>query len=115
MELTTKAYRSSGAILIPSDAVYFDEGNAYVYVARDGAAVRTEVTVGLYTADTIAVTAGLTAGDEVITTWSAGLKDGAPIRLVEARRRRTAGPQTPPVQPQTPPVVPPAGRRRRNL
>lgn len=43
--------------------------------------VRTEVTVGLYTADTIAVTAGLTAGDEVITTWSAGLKDGAPIRL----------------------------------
>ena len=81
VELTTKAYRSSGAILIPSDAVYFDEGNAYVYVARDGAAVRTEVTVGLYTADTIAVTAGLTAGDEVITTWSAGLKDGAPIRL----------------------------------
>ena len=34
-----------------------------------------------YTADTIAVTSGLTAGDEVITTWSAGLKDGAPIRL----------------------------------
>ena len=68
VELTTTAYRSSGAILIPSDAVYFDEGNAYVYVARDGAAVRTEVTVGLYTADTIAVTAGLTAGDEVITT-----------------------------------------------
>lgn len=57
---------------------YFDEGNAYVYVAQDGTAVRTEVTVGLYTADTIAVTSGLTAGDEVITTWSAGLKDGAP-------------------------------------
>ena len=47
VELTTKAYRSSGAILIPSDAVYFDEGNAYVYVARDGAAVRTEVTLSL--------------------------------------------------------------------
>ena len=81
VELTTTAYRSSGAILIPSDAVYFDEGNAYVYVAQDGTAVRTEVSVGLYTADTIAVTGGLTAGDEVITTWSAGLKDGAPIRL----------------------------------
>ena len=81
VELTTTAYRSSGAVLIPSDAVYFDEGNAYVYVAQDGTAVRTEVTVGLYTADTIAVTSGLTAGDEVITTWSAGLKDGAPIRL----------------------------------
>ena len=79
VELTTTAYRSSGAI--PSDAVYFDEGNAYVYVAQDGTVVRTEVTVGLYTADTIAVTSGLTAGDEVITTWSAGLKDGAPIRL----------------------------------
>jgi RND family efflux transporter MFP subunit len=91
VELTTTAYRSSGAILIPSDAVYFDEGNAYVYVAQDGTVVRTEVTVGLYTADTIAVTSGLTAGDEVITTWSAGLKDGAPIRhigcLRQCRRR----------------------------
>ena len=45
VELTTTAYRSSGAILIPSDAVYFDEGNAYVYVAQDGTVVRTEVTV----------------------------------------------------------------------
>lgn len=76
--------------------------------------VRTEVTVGLYTADTIAVTAGLTAGDEVITTWSAGLKDGAPIRLA-GQEEADSGAADASVQPQTPPVVPPAGRRRRNL
>ncbi len=81
VELTTTAYSATGAILIPSDALYFEDGNAYVYIAKDGTAVRTDVTVGLYTADTIAVTAGLMEGDQVITTWSASLKNGAPIRF----------------------------------
>lgn len=84
VELTTTAYRESRAVLIPSDALYFEDGDtAYVYTVRDGAAVRTDVTVGLYTADTIAVTGGLSGGETVITTWSAGLKDGTPVRLAE--------------------------------
>lgn len=81
VELTTAAYRAAGAVLLPSDALYFDDGAAYVYVVREGTAVRTDVTVGLYTNDTIAVTAGLVPGDQVVTTWSATLKDGAPVRL----------------------------------
>jgi len=81
VELSTTAYAVSEAILIPSDALYFEDGNAYVYVARDAAAARVDVTVGLYTADTIAVTGGLSEGEEVITSWSAALKDAAPIRV----------------------------------
>ena len=83
VELTTTAYRANGAVLVPSDAVYFDEGSSYVFVSENGTAVRTPVTMGLYTADTIAVTDGLLPGTEVITTWSASLQDGAPIRLAD--------------------------------
>ena len=83
VELTTVAYRENGAVIIPSDAMFFENGQAYVYLVQDGAAVRTDVTIGLYTAEEIAVTGGLTPGDEVITTWSASLRDGAAVRTAE--------------------------------
>ena len=75
VELTTTAHRPAGA------AMFFEDGVAYVYVVQDGKAVRTDVTIGLYTADQIAVTAGLTPGNEVITTWSSSLRDGVDVRL----------------------------------
>lgn len=83
VELSTAAYAQEDAVLIPSDALYFEDGGAYVYLAKDGKAVRTQVAVGLYTADTIAVTEGLAEGDPVISTWSATLHDGVPIRMIE--------------------------------
>ena len=84
VELTTTAYQADDALLIPSDALYFENGEAYVYLMQDGAAVRANVEIGLYTADTIAVTGGLSQGDQVIVSWSASLRDGAPVRLAEA-------------------------------
>ena len=81
VELSTTAYVQENAVLIPSSAVYFQDGNAYVYLAEGEVARRRDVAVGLYTAETIAVTEGLSGGEEIITSWSAGLKDGAPIRL----------------------------------
>ena len=64
--------------------MFFEDGVAYVYLLQDGKAVRSDVTIGLYTADEIAVTGGLTPGDQVITTWSASLRDGADVRLAGA-------------------------------
>lgn len=84
VELTTTSHRANGAVLVPSDAMFFEDGVAYVYLLQDGKAVRSDVTIGLYTADEIAVTDGLTPGDQVITTWSASLRDGADVRLAGA-------------------------------
>ena len=84
VELTTTAHQANGAVLVPSDAMFFEDGVAYVYLLQDGKAVRSDVTIGLYTADEIAVTDGLTPGDQVITTWSASLRDGADVRLAGA-------------------------------
>ncbi|WP_312280981.1 efflux RND transporter periplasmic adaptor subunit [Oscillibacter sp.] len=78
--LTTDAREQTDGIVIPTDALYFENGNAYVFLVQDDHAVRTDVTVGLYTADKVTITGGLSSGYEIITTWSAGLKDGVPIR-----------------------------------
>lgn len=80
VELSTVTSRAEHAIIVPSDALFFENGDAYVYIAKDGAAVRTPVEVSIYTAENSAVTAGLLEGDEVITTWSANLRDGVAVR-----------------------------------
>ena len=103
VELSTTSYRADNAILIPSDALYFENGTAYIYLAVNDAAVRTDVTIGLYTTDTIAVTSGLMPGDEVITTWSSTLKDGAPVRLVDEVSGGTS------VEPNTENTMQPSG------
>ena len=77
--LTTDARAEADRILIPTDALYFENGNSYVYLVQNDKAVRTDVTVGLYTADKVTIAKGLSSGDEIITTWAAGLKDGAPV------------------------------------
>ena len=73
-------------ILIPFDAVYYDNDQAYVFVAEKGTegdrAVRRDVTAGAYNNEMISILEGLSDGDQVITTWGAGLKDGAPIEII---------------------------------
>jgi hypothetical protein len=73
---------------IPFDAVYYDDDQAYVFVAEKGdgsdKAVRKNVTAGAYNNEMIVILEGLSEGDQVITTWGAGLKDGAAIEVIHS-------------------------------
>ena len=75
-------------ILIPFDAVYYDNDQAYVFIVDRGTdqtrAVRRNVTAGLYSEDMIAIPEGISDGEEVVTSWGAGLKDGAVIEVMPA-------------------------------
>lgn len=80
VSLTTVTHQEEGAVIVPVDALYFSGGEAYVYVMEDGKAVRADVELALYTTEEAAVS-GLPEGTQVITTWSATLRDGAPVQL----------------------------------
>ena len=67
---------------MPYDAVYYDDNQAYVFCAVDGVAQRRDVTVGLYSDETAAITSGLFALDQVIVSWSPRLRDGAAVRPI---------------------------------
>lgn len=79
--ITTTCHSAKDVIVIPCDAVYYENGDAYVFVARDGTAVKTPVETGIYDDQNIAVTSGLIEGQQVITTWSANLIDGCAITV----------------------------------
>ena len=81
--VTASTYSSQpGALLVPYDAVYYEDNQAYVFCAVDGVAQRRDVTVGLYSDDTAAITSGLFALDQVIVSWSPRLREGAAVRPI---------------------------------
>ena len=88
VKLTTDTYHTNdSAVLIPYDAVYYDNIGSYVYLSVDGKAVKTYVTTDLFDATQISVTEGIQPGDTVITSWSPKLMNGvevtAPVKAEE--------------------------------
>ena len=87
-----------GEILIPFDAVYYDNDQAYVFVAKKGSdatrAERRDVKTGVYNNEQISIVEGLTGGEEVITTWGAGLKDGAVVEILHPATENKTGNKT---------------------
>lgn len=79
-KVTLVTSKSTGGLMIPYDSVYFDDNQAYVFVVNNDKATRTDVETGLYNEDTIEILSGLEEGDEVITSWASGLKNGAKIK-----------------------------------
>lgn len=70
---------AENAVTIPLDAVYYENEQAYVYTDVDGVAVKKYIGVGIYNEDRIVVTEGLVGNEQVITSWSARLKDGEKV------------------------------------
>ncbi len=88
VKLTTDTYHTSdSAVLIPYDAVYYDNTGSYVYLSVDGKAVKTYVTTDLFDDTQISITEGVQPGDVVITSWSPKLMNGvevtAPVKTEE--------------------------------
>lgn len=88
VKLTTDTYHTTdNTVLIPYDAVYYDNTGSYVYLCVDGKAVKTYVTTDLFDDTQISVIDGIQPGDTVITSWSPKLMNGvevtAPVKAEE--------------------------------
>ncbi len=82
VRLTTGTFEEEQTIIIPYDAVIFSGGTSYVFKVVDGKAIKQFVEIGLFTENTISIVAGLEEGDEIITTWSEGLRDGVEVMVM---------------------------------
>ena len=80
-KLSVISDRADNVLTIPVDAVYYSGGDAYVYTYDNGTVHYVPVEVGLYDSQKAQILSGINASDEVITTWSSELYDGAEVRL----------------------------------
>lgn len=89
VKVTVDTYSRSGVLLIPYDAVYYDDSQPYVYVTEGNEAKRRDIETDIFDEQTITVVSGLTAEDQVITSWSANLRDGAVVSVQEVQETET--------------------------
>ncbi len=77
------------AIVIPAPALFQDQGvdRYHVFVVgADGRAHRTDITVGLRQRDLVQVTAGIKAGELVVTSGGYALSDGLHVRVAQGNQ-----------------------------
>ncbi len=72
------------SVSVPKDGVQQEDGRDVVFVVEDGRARRRSVTVASQSGDETVISAGVTAGERVISGAPKGITDGAAVR--ELRR-----------------------------
>lgn len=88
VKVNADTYRAENTMLIPYEAVYYENEGAYVYISVDGRAVKKPITTGIFDDDNIVVTDGLSLGDILVTSWSPQLTEG--VLLHDAGTKKLA-------------------------
>lgn len=81
VKLYVTSERADNIMLIPTDAIYYTNGEPRVYTYKDGSVQEIKIEMGIYDAESAEVKAGLTASDDVIVTWSSELFNGSKVEL----------------------------------
>lgn len=68
---------------LPVDAVYYDGGEPYVYTYDEGTVHKVFVETGIYDSEHMQILSGIGQDDQVITTWSPELYEGAVVQLAQ--------------------------------
>ena len=81
----------SNTFVVDKNVVLSDENNQFVYVVRDGKAVKTIVETGLSNGKQIEILSGVTEQDEVIVVGQEYLYNEMPVNVVARNGQRVSG------------------------
>ena len=76
----------SQVLMVPVEAVNTDTTGNFVYVVENGIVVRKDVTTGISSTSFIEITGGLEEGEDVITTISTDLAEGAAVAVIPTEK-----------------------------
>ena len=75
--------RADNALLMPVDYVSYASGNEFVYVYDNGTVKKVYLTVGISDESNYEILDGITEKDQVVSSWTDEIYDGAPVRIVD--------------------------------
>lgn len=93
VKLYVTARRAENVLTVPVDSIYYEGGNPYIYTYANGVLKKNAVTVGLADNEYIEVQSGITADDQVVTTWTSELYDGSKVTLADENGKESETPQ----------------------
>ncbi|MDF2886745.1 MAG: efflux transporter, family, subunit [Lacrimispora sp.] len=89
VKLYVTAQKAENVLTVPVDSVYYEGGNPLIYTYSNGTLKKNEVTIGLTNNEFAEVQSGISADDQVITTWTSELYDGSKVTLAEENKEET--------------------------
>jgi len=85
MFMTVKLIRTDvPALMLPEEALVPESDKKFVFVVRDGKAARVEVQTGRRRPGEVEIVSGLDEGDVVVTEGTQKIRDGAPVKAMQA-------------------------------
>ena len=90
-QVTFVEAQKSGTFVVDKNVVLSDETDRFVYVVRDGKAVKTIVETGLASGKQIEITKGITGQDELIVVGQEYLYNEMPVNVVARGGQRVDG------------------------
>ncbi|MEY8354774.1 efflux RND transporter periplasmic adaptor subunit [Lachnospiraceae bacterium 54-53] len=90
VKLYVISQRADNVLTVPVDSVYYEGGKPFIYTYIDGILKQNEVTIGLADDAYAEVQEGITADDQVVTTWTREMFDGSRVTLVDAAGQEQA-------------------------
>lgn len=94
VKLYVTSERAENAMLVPTDAVYYTNGEPRVYTYQNGTVEEKNVEIGVYDADNAEIKSGLELSDQVIVTWSSELFNGSKVELAKEDTKTEKAPAT---------------------
>jgi membrane fusion protein (multidrug efflux system) len=83
--------RHADVVLLPRESVIRELQSSHVFIAHDDVAYKRPVTLGLEEGELIEALAGVEAGEQVIVAGQGGLKDGAPVKIIQVADAELGG------------------------
>lgn len=86
VKLYVTAQKAENVMTIPVDCVTYIGGEAFVYTYDEAAGIvhRVKIEDGLIDSEKLEVVSGLSYSDQVVTTWTKEIYEGAPVRVLDA-------------------------------
>jgi hypothetical protein len=81
VKVSAHSEKAENIITLPINAIHYDNGKPFVYIAEDGQVKKVWIEVGIYDGQNIHVISGVRLADQIINTWSPRLGDGVEIVL----------------------------------
>ena len=89
VKLYVIAQRAENVLTVPVDIIYYEGGNPYIYTYADGSLKKNAVTVGLSDNEYSEIPSGITANDQVVTTWTSELYEGSRVTLAGGNEKES--------------------------
>lgn len=81
LKLYVTSQKAENVLTVPVDSIYYQNGSSFIYTYADGTLKQNPVTVGLSDEQYIEVQDGITAEEQVVSSWTSEIFDGSKVTL----------------------------------